>query len=64
MGGGLQYLVGLCVYMSVCYHKIAVEAQLSQNLNVYSSESLQRVGNLALLQDRLVLEGTGNSDCS
>ena len=24
VGGGLQYLVGLCVCLSVCYHKIAV----------------------------------------
>ena len=67
VGGGLQYLVGLCVCLSVC---LSVTTKLLFKLNYlkiwtcYSSESLQRVSNPALLQGSQILEGTGDSDCS
>ena len=66
-GTVLSWFVCVCVCVCVC---LSVTTKLLFKLNYlkiwtcYSSKSLQRVGNPALLQDRLVLEGTGDSDCS
>ena len=63
VGGGLQYLVGLCVCLSVTT-KLLFKLNYLKIWTCYSSESLQRVSNPALLQGWQILEGRVGSDYS
>ena len=63
MGGGLQYLVGLCVCMSVCLlpQNCCLSSIISKSEHATALNLCKELA--ILLFYRLVLEGTGDSDC-